>query len=497
MATDSFQRFLEASVEKRIDLVLASDHEPALRARLGDAAFEEYRDLARRTKDAMSKKHLGPKTAKNLIFVPGIMGSLLHSQYYAGVWWIDLRALGSLNKLRLAPNGMEDAEPSFDVAAFNVDQTYDPFLFAAMVRDDVGLVRFPYDWRKPIAHSSDAFRDLVNHTWASNGQKPVHVVAHSMGGLVIRAALMAHGDEIWPKIGKTVFVGTPHYGSPAIAGYLKNHFWGFELLALLGKYMNRATFRSLWGALELLPAPLGIYPGTRASDIDPRSWGAGDPYNHPCANFDLYQAESWKLGLTGVETAHLQAALDNAAAFHKRLYQWHQGLSIHRKRQMLVIAGVGQKTLFRLEQRDFLHGGWDRIRKVTDRTANDVHREGDGRVPVASAALENVPIRYVRGVHGELASIPRAYEDVFRWMKDEPLELASSMAQALSTHLGASAADSYRPVAPHVVGTDRADPRMGDPGYWNLEDPDPARLTELEVLLEAGQLPQLATVRLL
>ncbi len=89
---------------------------------------------------------------------------------------------------------------------------------------------FPYDWRKSLRRSTEAFRDRVRDCRDQNGG-PVHVVAHSMGGLLVRAALMTHGAELWPLIDRIVFVGTPHYGSPAIASYLKNHLWGFDILA--------------------------------------------------------------------------------------------------------------------------------------------------------------------------------------------------------------------------------------------------------------------------
>ena len=65
----------------------------------------------------------------------------------------------------------------------------------------------------------------------------MHIVAHSMGGLMVRTTLMNY-PELWRRVGRIVFIGTPHYGSPAIAGYLKNHLWGFELLALLGRYLK-------------------------------------------------------------------------------------------------------------------------------------------------------------------------------------------------------------------------------------------------------------------
>jgi pimeloyl-ACP methyl ester carboxylesterase len=115
--------------------------------------------------------------------------------------------------------------------------------------------------------------------------EPVHLVGHNMGGLMVRAALNGIDKRLWQKIGRIVFIGTPHYGSPSIAGYLKNHLWGWEELAIIGMFLDRETFRSLRGVLSLLPAPAGIYPGTRNGEA------------HPCANFDLYNAEEWELGL--------------------------------------------------------------------------------------------------------------------------------------------------------------------------------------------------------
>ena len=79
-------------------------------------------------------------------------------------------------------------------------------------------------------------------------------------------------------MGRIVFIGTPHYGSTSIAGYLKNHLWGWEEVAVLAMFLSRETFRSLRGVLSLLPAPKGIYPGTRHGE------------DHPCANFDMYDA---------------------------------------------------------------------------------------------------------------------------------------------------------------------------------------------------------------
>lgn len=185
------------------------------------------------------------------------------------------------------------------------------------------------------------------------------------------AALKEHAD-LWGRIGKIVFVGTSHYGSPAIDGYLKHHFWGFELMALLGLYLSREAFRSMWGALSLLPAPRGVYPGTQLNDPDPWS-DAQSPYLHPCANFDLYNPDSWQLGLSVSETRELQTVLDAASITHRDLEQWHEGLTQEERDRMLVIAGVGYQTLFRLEFESQFFGLREKMVKVTERRPGDRH----------------------------------------------------------------------------------------------------------------------------
>lgn len=53
-----------------------------------------------------------------------------------------------------------------------------------------------------------------------------------------------------------------------------------------------------------------------------------------------------------------------------------------------MIAGVGHESLFRLERNSAWFGLKDKQHRT--RTPGDIHREGDGRVPLASAALSGV-----------------------------------------------------------------------------------------------------------
>ena len=492
MATDILETFLAAPTATRLRMAQANSNAEALRAYLGSAGYDEYRQLAGR----LDLEHLGVQVPPNLIFVPGVMGSLLQSRTHGGIWWIDVRTRHHIDDLRLGPNGQQDADPNNQIIPTTTDPSYEQFLAAVLQRDDFGHELFPYDWRKPLGLSTAALKNLILKLHAENGNRSVHLVAHSMGGLMVRAALMAHGDELWPALGRVVFIATPHFGSPAIAGYLKNHLWGFDLMAVMGAYLSRETFRSLRGVLSMLLAPRGVYPGTREQDAEPWvSANPDDPYVHPCGNFDFYRAESWKLDLSAAETNNLQECLDEAADTHRRLYAWHLGLDQRLRDRMLVIAGVGYKTLFRLEEKSGFLGLWDHMDKITGRVRNDPHREGDARVPLASAALDFVPIRYVKGVHGGLANIPLVYEEAFRWLKEEPLALPDNISEALSEHLDAAGEESSQ--TPHLDGSARSIPFTDDPGIWDLAPPDPIRMSTMKEKLEAEQLPEFTRLRLL
>src|ERR1035437_3956760 len=349
-----------------------------------------------------------------------------------------------------------------------------------------------------------SFSGLVGQTQArceiaaTNGGQPVHIVAHSMGGLMARAALKEFGDELWPIVGRIVFIGTPHYGSPAIAGYLKNHLWGWDLMAVLGLYLSRATFRSFWGVLSLLPAPAGVYPGTRSNDNPKWQPPASRDffYAHPCANFALYDASDWDLGLAAGDMGRLQSILDAVAAFHRELHAWHadpRELPQEYCDRMLTITGVGYKCLFRLEYQSKAGGLWESVDKVTGRITGDPHRDGDGRVPVASATLGRIALRYVKGVDAGLTNIPAVYGDVFRWLKGEPLSsLAETGDDALGSHLSAITAASE---APHLDGTAKAE--GDDPGYWRTSEVTASSLGALDQAVERGAVPEFNQLKLL
>jgi hypothetical protein len=135
---------------------------------------------------------------------------------------------------------------------------------------------------------------------------------------------------------------------------------------------------------------------------------------------------------------------------------------------------------------------WDKTRKITDRSAGNPHRDGDGRVPLASAQLEDVTLRYVKGVHGGLPNIPAVCLDVLAWLKDDSLGLPDTAGAALGGHLSA---DQTASPAPHLDGTAVKDEFTDD--YDRYTEISEERVKELVKELEAGRLPNINLVRIL
>ena len=183
---------------------------------LGPEAFGRARSAASR----------GGRRGKlgRVLVLPGIMGSELDSVDAKGdadrIWLNYLRLIrGRIGDLELAADG-SPALPGLHVRPAGVHRkTYLSMILELDTRWDVRP--FPFDWREDIDKSADR---LAAEVRAFGGGGPVHLVAHSMGGLVSRRFLQRHPD-IWRSMddpsgqgrgGRLVMLGTPNRGSFAI-----------------------------------------------------------------------------------------------------------------------------------------------------------------------------------------------------------------------------------------------------------------------------------------
>jgi hypothetical protein len=259
------------------------------------------------------------------LFVPGIMGSRLTKTLPDGqsvVIWGKADGIFSRPNQYLAydPADRVIAEPLDDYyvsnQAFDVyGKAMDKLSYLDLSAGD-SVRKFAYDWRQSNAKSARDFAGWLCANEAEFRKRPLVVIAHSMGGLVVKSWLKdiyetsgcSKGETFanWAKIKRIIFLGTPHYGSPkSLVAFADNYSLFIDrddttLSAILGgidavsfsKSVNAfgATFPS---AYELLPVV-----NTNACFRD-TSWPSTvfvkSTNGSTSSQIDLFDPSTWKL----------------------------------------------------------------------------------------------------------------------------------------------------------------------------------------------------------
>lgn len=79
------------------------------------------------------------------------------------------------------------------------------------------LFLFPYDWRLNLDITKDLLNQKIEQIKTETGSSKVNIIAHSMGGLLVKDYIDQYGKN---SINKLIFVGTPHLGAPKAAKIL-------------------------------------------------------------------------------------------------------------------------------------------------------------------------------------------------------------------------------------------------------------------------------------
>lgn len=195
-------RGLEMDASEVERALLMDENREAIDAVVG----EEYAQYLRRL--ALEASQVRSRGGKRVLILPGILGSTL-AVGKDTVWFdpIDI-ARGKLKLLSLD-------EGASDVTSNGV---FWPTYAELYLRLRIGGFRpeyYHFDWRKPIVDAGKRLADLIEKSASSS--QPVSLVAHSMGGLVSRAALKMLGTKAKSLISETVLLGTPNFGSYAPA----------------------------------------------------------------------------------------------------------------------------------------------------------------------------------------------------------------------------------------------------------------------------------------
>jgi len=334
--------------DEQIELWLANgEHRRELSAYFGAAEYRALAALARRARRAPAAD-----AALRVLVVPGIMGSQLGLLRPAPlphdiVWLdpIDIQ-LGRLATLRV-PGAAHVV--SLGVVLFS-------YLRLKLYLRAHGLAAefHDYDWRLPVAQLGGALAERVR---AAGGR--VAIVAHSMGGLVARAAL-ALADT--GNVERLVLLGTPHCGSFAAVQAVRGTY---AVVRKVARLAGTATAESL--AAEVFSSFPSLY------DLLPVGAGGGAT--------DLFDARAWPASGPQPRAPLMQAAL----AARARLAPPDE--------RFISIVGVDQETVTAVTRRndDFVY---------------TLTRQGDGTVPAASAVLAGVRCAYARVAHSNLTRDP-------------------------------------------------------------------------------------------
>lgn len=233
------ERLTGPEVERAL---LSGEHARTLETYFGEAEYQELRQLAaratRRTREA------GPR----VLILPGILGSMLAQVNGAktDTLWVDFLeiALGRLNRLALPGVGRQFRAVDVHLATYLKLKLW-------LQGEGFDADFHPFDWRQSIP---DLGRQLAERIEADPAGE-IFLVAHSMGGLVARAALNEGAEK---KVQRLVMLGTPNFGSFAPAMVYRSAYPFLAKIAALD-LKHTATdlagkiFNTHPGLAEMLP----------------------------------------------------------------------------------------------------------------------------------------------------------------------------------------------------------------------------------------------------
>lgn len=337
-----YDRFALSDVD--IERLLVSGHQQKdLTAYFG---AQEYRDLARLARKAAATP-VADESMRVLI-VPGIMGSqlgLLRTPPLPNdVLWVDPIdiSIGRLATLRLGTAPIV----SMGVLIYS-------YLRLKLNLRAAGFAAFfhDYDWRLGVEDLGRSFAERLRN----EPSERLAIVAHSMGGLVSRAALALPGAE---RVERVLLLGTPNLGSFAPIQALRGTYAVVRKLARLAnktsaEFLSGEIFNTFPSLYQMLPAGACC---NGADLFDPGAWPVKGPRPTP-------------------------ELLERARAVQSVLAQPDE--------RFVSIVGIGQETVTSVRQRD-------------DDFVYTITRHGDGTVPAISAALQGAPALYAPVAHSDL-----------------------------------------------------------------------------------------------
>lgn len=291
----------------------------------------------------------GRRPAGRRVYVlPGIMGSQLgfrrDGQKPNDVLWLDPIdiQLGRLVELEL-----EDDTRAVALGAMNYTYLKITLALRAAGFDAVLL---DYDWRRDVA----TLGKLLAQRIAADGLEQIGIVAHSMGGLVARAALT---HEVGAQVSQLIMLGTPNSGSLGAVQALRGTYSVVRKVAMMdlrhdAEYLASHVFATFPGLHELMPSG-------------------------PRATLDLFDRANWPPQGPGPRDSMLRRTAQLASRLAPADSRFHAIIGCNR----ITATGVRRRAA------DFEY---------------EYSLRGDGTVPIALAELDGARHRYIDCGHSDL-----------------------------------------------------------------------------------------------
>ncbi len=358
-------------------------HADLLTNYFGEATYAELTQLAQTT---LHRGKRGSPNVQRVLLLPGIMGSKLGFPDGGlfgldDVVWLDPKdiVLGTLRQLSLGTGGSGKIRP------LGVILLYYLMLKLRLKGQDFDVEFWDYDWRQDLETLGGR---LARHLQAQKDQ--VHIVAHSMGGLVARAAIHQGAGD---RVDRLVMLGTPNHGS-----FLPTQ----ALRATLDTVRKLAALDPVHTAEELCSKVFNTFPSLYQLLPPPDKFDA----------VDVYDPAVWPQ--EGESTPQPDPRLLRRARTTQELLAPATG-------RFHLIAGVNQDTVTDLALRE---GAFEYTET----------RAGDGTVPLKFAELSGASTHYIEESHGSLpnnARVAAATADLLRSGETDQLSTTWSPTRAM------------------------------------------------------------------
>ncbi|WP_431213615.1 DUF7379 domain-containing protein [Puia sp. P3] len=191
------------------------------------------------------------------VLLPGIMGSCIDRN--GDRLWLKLLSMGfgSLMDLDMSATG---------ISVKNIIETSYRRLGEAL-STDYDVVTFAFDWRKSSQDAAALLDKQIRSLLAL--KQPIKVVAHSLGGVVVRD-LMVFYPGTWQQLNASpnfqlVFLGSPLLGSFRILNVLMGED---SIIRTLSRIDLKHSKRTLLNMFSQFPGILGLLPLTNSAPND-------------------------------------------------------------------------------------------------------------------------------------------------------------------------------------------------------------------------------------